>query len=353
MRPNPRLLVSCLFLTGLAAQNNGLHLYPDFNGASTTFSTRSQSGAAAPAVELLQEYPARFFRGIGEDAVAGRCELWGWFVVVQDQNGLTREPFTLVMRREATGGGPDPTPTGMIASLPFTLPSGTGVVTQAFTLTAATAFRIPCEATIYSGVSLPANANWPADGLSQHAAAYVDGSRGDNPRTGTPNLAWRIEAGVVGLAPSPRVMNTSLVMRTPVLMVGNYDPGSTRSPGGISYGAGGLYPAFKTPPRDDGIEMRVNDFVANNGLTAFFASPTWAAVPIPVIGANLNIMLRLDPTNMIQLLNVPLVNGLSYVTAAAPGVVPSIPGLDLRFQAFVFSTSTLRMRSSNTTAISF
>ena len=189
------LTFTCL-VSAQATTPEGLEIMP--GRASTAASSGITyvirvGGNPSPAFEALQMYDAKYWQGIGdmEGANPSRsknsnsdCEIDTINVLYQDQDISTSESFELVARGEASKGSrtADTTATLWTQTVPG-FPAGTGgasflVTVQIMTAPpnpTASAIPIPCTATFFFGMELPAAPNnliWPADGLAIAVSEY-------------------------------------------------------------------------------------------------------------------------------------------------------------------------------------
>ena len=355
-----RSLAVALGLTGsLFAQTNTYILYPDDARAATTQSTRYSFGPLAG--EVLQEVPGGSIASLGDGG--SNCTVTNMSILLQDENNATQEAFSVILRSAALGGGPDATPSGIIASSsPIQSPLGAGGVgSSLITVTFASPVTVLCTGSYFYGVSLSANANYPAsDGLSVHNAINPPtGTLGSNARSTAPTIAWQIYDPGFGLtalpAASPRVANIGLGTAQAVLNIGNRDPLSTRSPSGIDYGLGGLFPAVKSGGRDDGLEAKITDTPNNNGIGVVFLGigSFGPALNVPGFTGRIRLNLSFPVIELAAAFITGATVGTGKVQIVPPGSIPAATGVNIYFQAITVNAGYANPRISNAVAVSF
>lgn len=359
MRLSFSLLAACTLGASLAAQNNFI-LYPDDARSATSVASRYSFGALAG--EMLQQVPASALAGIGDNGTA--CQVTNMSFILQDQNNATQENYTVIFRSATGTGAPDATPTGIIAQSSSLLsPLGTGgVAAYLVTVTFTSPLALPCTGDYFFGVSFTAASGWTTstDGISIHNAYNPPtGTLGSNARSTAPTIAWQIFDPGTGTAAfqasSARVANIALGTAAPVLAIGNRDPLSTRSTGGIDYGLGGLYPAVKLGTRDDGLDARINDTPSIGGVGVVFVGlgSFGPAIPIPGFLGRVYLDLTFPVIEFVAASITGTTVGYGKVQLASPGVIPSSPGVTLYFQAFTVDSGFANPRISNAIAVSF
>lgn len=369
MRSQFLLFSSVLAFQALASAQsvNNRHLFwPEEGALPNRFFTRVSAatrvgGSNAAEVECLSDVSAAAFRGIGASD-ASTCRLTGQIYMVQDQDQTTGNPFKLVVRSAvAPDGLPDGTAAGAIAIsgvLNTPIGSGTGGIAWQFTSTWTTPVTVPCENGYYVGVSLLPQLSATDYTLTWTASTFAPGatppstSSGDNPRVPAPKWhACRVDqpAGTASRTTSQRTLSVMSLTDMPLLNIGNEDG----SQGGyISFGIGGLYPAIKAAPRDDGLVARVEDISNAGGVAAVFLSSSFLPGGINVGG--IAGALWVNPATLIN-------TAIGAIPAAAPEVFQatmlppgSIPasavGVTLTFTALTFGTAGARL--SNAQAVS-
>lgn len=341
----------------------GLQIFPGRGNDGQTFITRLGAPASA-RFEGLVEYSAAFFEGIGdvtgEGASQPDCRLSHVIVYFQDQNPQTAHSFDVVMRpARLPGNGPDlgATPVFCLNNLPTppptstsTQPAGYGMLIQLGSQPAP--IRIPCNQTVYFGMVLNPNSNWPgSDGLSLYSAYYdpaaVNRTSGDNvaPRKNVPNLTWRvIGSGQTATAtnnPPGMVLDYALVSPGPMLQVGAVHTASLHS-SKIGFGVAGMYPTLNAPNRQDGLAVRITDngrATTGGRYLLFLALDTNSSrmrPPIHLGGVTGNVYL--GPQLFLLVAGGALArwNADTVVTLAAPGQIPATAaGASLYFQAAI------------------
>lgn len=357
MRPLLSLLlvVSCVPVLRAQAANTFL-LYPDDARGATTFATRYSFGALAG--EMLQQMPAANLVGIGD--AGGTCSASTIDLILQDQNGATQENYELLVRAPTPFGTPDPNPSGILVQTgPLSTPPGSpGATSYLITVTFAAAVVLPCKSSFFYGVALAAAPGWTLglDGASVHNAYNPPaGAVGSNARATAPVISWQIfdpgSGAIVGTAPTPRVANIGLGTDQAVLNLGNYDPASQRSPAGIDYGLGGLFPAAVGGSRNDGLHARISDSIHLGG-TALLLFGVRFGTPIALPGFAGRIHLDLAAP-IVQIGLAPITGttfGYARFTIATPGFLPAISGGALCFQACTFDAGLANPHLTNAIA---
>ena len=370
---HPRHLILCLGTTlpmlagatlALAAlspqaaaqqQYNLFTIYPDRwdtnpNPAATSYASRLLLNANAG--EVLQEVPGNLIAGVGDNGTA--CTFRTSQFALQDFNATTQEQLRFLIRRADMTGAPDGTAAGLVMQTTLvTSPLGTGIAAWTITLTFATDVPLPCTGTYFLGLSLPAAPAFPnpTDGLYAHVAHYgTPATRGDNPRNGAPGLGWVVDASGVRRDMVGQVIAIGVEQLTPMLNMGNNDPGSTRTTNGISFGAGGLYPLQSR----DGLNWQVLD-VQNAGGQAFLLIGG-GLMQAPFVIGGIGGRPYLDITKQILAAGTMSLDATCYGTAALvpPGSIP--PGLQtfsLTFQALTAGTGLTNVRFSNAWSVLF
>lgn len=361
-------LLACL--TNAQTPPDLFQIYPDTTGAATSATTRMSLGTSAG--ELLQEVPAKFFAGIGDNGQS--CQVDGFFCLTQDQNQATAETFNIVIRSNLASGGPDASAAGLLfRSADVNLPSNPvgGVAAYLVNIAFATPVKVPCTGGMSYGLEVRAGA-WTADAQSMHMAFYTvtptGFPAGDNTRNGLLNAthqhAWYILNGVAtraalsGTSPG-RSMRCGLTTKAAIVNIGNNDPTTTKTADKHSYGFGGVYPAIKdvANTRDDGLTARVLD-TANVGGTAFLFLGTATGPAFNLAGFGGNLYLSL-PGGVFSIGSAPIlptgtpVVGVASVPVAPPGAIPSATGVTLFFQAISVGTGFANPRFSNAQGVNF
>lgn len=261
-------LIVPVFLAATAAAQTPLNYHDLWSGCT---SSTSRGTLGLNPGEVLQLNPASHFQGVGHDVTGAAATLYAFKYTTQDQNAATPEPYTLLVRSE-NAGQPDPTPAGLLLSAgPLTTPSGTGVAAWTITATLATPWTsLPLCTNYYHGADVAVRSS-TADGQTFHICTYT---AADIPAAGAPNLAWNIQAGVPAQPGTSRVIRFTLGVESPILKMGNVDPGTPSTNcvstiGFRSFGAGGMYPTCNAV-RSDGLDYRVRDAGNAGGLCAVF-----------------------------------------------------------------------------------
>lgn len=324
MRSLPLLaLAACAFASPLTAQRGIFAVFPDDGLLSSFFTDRGVMNAGA-AGDALNELPRGLVDGVGQVG-GGACQLFGMICVVQDEQAMTQESFSLVARpRAASGTGPD-TASVLYRAGPVSTPPGQ-VGQQAWIVTLAfqTPVTVPCGSDWFHGIGLPVASAWPAqDGLSLQLADYTQGTLGDHPRVGAPNLGWSLDATGAQVQSQPYVWSVALRTSGPSLQVGAVDPANTRTStaanqGTTTFGVGGFFPDVSGAPRSDGLEVRFYDVQAAGAPTGILFSFAQAPTPLPLPGVLGE--LRIDVATL-----VAFPGGVIAPTAPERVIAPFLP----------------------------
>ncbi|MEZ5962607.1 MAG: hypothetical protein R3F56_02060 [Planctomycetota bacterium] len=289
---HPLSLALPALLAATAAAQTPLN-YHDFWSGCTSSTSRGTLGLNPG--EVLQLNPSSHFQGVGHDATGTSATLYAFKYTTQDQDASTPEPYTLLVRGESAGQ-PDPTPAGLLLSVgPLTTPSGTGVTAWTITATLNTPWvGLPLCANYYHGADVAVRSS-TADGQTFHICNYT---AADIPAAGAANLAWNIQAGTPAQPGTPRVIRFTLGVQSPILKMGNVDPGTPSTNcvstiGFRSFGAGGMYPACNTV-RADGLDYRVRDAANAGGVCGVFLGIGIGCPGVP-LGGLANGALYLNP----------------------------------------------------------
>jgi hypothetical protein len=339
------------------------------NGTCTNFTSRG--GLGSNAGSILVEVPGANISGVGHTSAPGTL-FYNFHYLTQDQNATTVEAYSMEIRGEANPGpGPDCAAT-LMQLTGLSLPAGAGTLAWMLTNTLGTPSNaVPQCDTFFMGASVAATAAWPADGQSFHMGSYylLQGSTASNPAPNAPDIAWNCLAGASLQVPgSPRTYRFYLGVNAAVLNMANHDPlltgaGHCLSTAPAPYtnidtGPGGLWPQCQgtTGLRNDGLQARVLDALAPNGLFVVFIGtplPCASGLSVPAFFEG---QLYLNPGALISLASGSL-------DAAGVGVIPLIPpnfpcvrltNRVVDFQAFtVGSALTLPGRVSNRAGVRY
>lgn len=356
----------------------GIQIFPGRGNDGLTFISRL-GVPASTGFEGLVEYPAAFFEGIGDvttdGATAPDCRLSYVIFYFQDQNPLTSHRFDLVMRPgRSAGSGPDlaASPVFRINKLSSPTTSNQGAQPVGYGMILAPAgqsLKVPCNQTLFFGMALRGNGNWPqTDGLSLYAAYYdpaaVSQTSGDNvaPRKSVPNLTWRVTGSGTNLTatnnPPGMVLAYALVSKGPMLQVGAVHTSAFHS-SNIGFGVAGMYPTINGGSRQDGLAVRITDNVrATKGgrylvFVAFESCSSLLRPPMHLGGLTGNVHLgpRLLP---VAAGTLAIRNADTVVTLAAPGQIPTAAvGTSLFFQAVTIDASASTGSLTNLARVSF
>jgi hypothetical protein len=354
------LTLTCLAAlgAGATAQVNPFVFYPqDPERQQVTCTSFVGRPDVANAAEALLEFHEDKIRAAGGGEVGhGVMRIFGVYHWVADERLATPEIYDVVVRHQATTGGPDMSAAGAVFEIVglSTPPStssarGTWIMYDCFNTPGG--FNELPPPVWYVGVRLPANPAWPAtdghslfraDMLTANTGAAVGEEHGPHAQTWT----W---AGLQG-APSFRTPWSYILgpfLTTPTLHVGGIDPTSTRlGAQGANLSLNGAYPDVRTAGQTDGLMLRMQDNLAPFGW-AFFGgslgflprSNTYFHYPLwgPLIGwCHIG-----DPTTVLTLGVVQLQNGARYLPLVAPNVLtPALTGVSIAFQGVVWDANT-------------
>lgn len=349
------VVLATLVAVPLVAQSNPFIVFPqDPERETITASSYVRRPDWNRAAEGFQEVSFDYFRGVG-DTGSGQAMARGFYHWAADLDSLTAEVYGVILRTADSNGEPDTTPAGVILEVPnLSLPIGAGGSTGWIMIDVfATPAALPLNATWFQGISVLANPAWPAsDGYSIWSAdtltAATPAAVGENARLGAPAVTW-------ASTPTPQTFTTewTYIMGTlvdnPTLHIGGIDPNSTRTGGAAgtpSYGMAGMFPDISGAPRADGLELRMQDNQASNGLAVFAASLGWW--PTGGVPFNYGGDLYLDLGTMVILGAAINTGGSATLPFIAPGgLSPSLMGVDVMFQGVLLDPVTLAGRMSN------
>jgi hypothetical protein len=298
------------------------------------------------AAEGFQEAGNVLFRGIGDETSG--CVVRGFYHWAADENIATAETYDIVLRTGSPtpGNGPDPSPAGellRVANLSTPTsgggPRGSFIISNLF----ATPVGVPCQAEWFFGLAMPGNANWPAtDGHAMWAAdipGISPATVGENPRTGSPRVTWRIGAASA-VATTDWTYIMGVLTGTPALHVGGNDPLSMRqgASGGANLGMGGMFPDVSGTPRRDGLVVRIHDNAVPSGIAYFFAAVGFSPVPVALPGFSGRV--HADPTSLIMIGPAAMSGGAAELTLAPPNTLPTSLRGSLVLQGLVFDPAT-------------
>lgn len=330
------LLLACALGTHAAAQTS-TNVFEIYSGC-TNFTSRGSIGANAG--EYLLQVRSSHFAGVGHDATGGGTRLAGFRYVTQDQNGVTPETYSMIVRGDQSGS-PDCTTAGRLFTTgPIATPPSTtiGPVAWQITLTLTTASTaLPLCNTFYPGGDFPAAPGWTAgtDGQSLHITDYP---LGDNPAPNSPSLTWNCLNGAPVQPNFLETVRVDLLVESAVLNMGNVDPMLSTtcltSLGNRSFGAGGLWPncTGSTGPRNDGLDCRVRDLANANGVFALFLGSSVGCPGLP-LGSLANGALYLNPAGPFVQIAAGGLNATGEGTATA--IPPNTPACARAVNRFV------------------
>lgn len=318
------------------------NLFEIYSGC-TNFTSRGSIGPNAG--EYMLQVRSSHFAGIGHDVTGTSTRLIGFRYTSQDQNGVTPETYSMIVRADLAGT-PDCTNAGLLFTTgSLTTPPSTtvGVVAWNITTTLATvSTALPLCNTYYQGGQFPAAPGWSAgtDGQSLHITDYP---LGDNAAPTAPSLTWNCLAGAPVQPNFQETVRVDAIVEAAVLNMGNVDPGLTTtcliSLANRSFGAGGMFPQCtgSVGPRNDGIDARVRDAANAGGVFALFLG-TAGNCPGLSLGSLARGSLYLNPAGpFVQIAAGALdAGGVGIVTAIPPNTAACGRAVNrlVDFQAF-------------------
>lgn len=313
-------------------------------------------GSNAAEVECFADISNNGFRGVG--AVDNTtCQVTGQVYVIQDQDSLTASPFRLILRSAvAPNGLPDGTAAGLIAtSANINTPTTAagGAAAWAYSSTWATPVTVPCENGFFVGVTLLPQATTTDFVLTQSASLFSAGatppttSVGDNPRVPAPVWhACRVDqpAGTASRTTSQRTLTIVALTAAATMNIGNVDGNAG---GYTSYGLGGLYPAVKLAPRDDGLACRVEDESNAGGVCAVFLSTGFLPGGLTLGGIGGAVWVNPGTLIMVSIGALPAATPVVFTqTFLPPGTIPAAPGTQLTFTGLTFGAGGTRLTNA-------
>ncbi|MEZ5988847.1 MAG: hypothetical protein R3F30_06940 [Planctomycetota bacterium] len=238
--------------------------------------TRGTAGAKATTLYMMQ--PPRF--------VTGYHQSIGWTITLQDEDASTAETVKLSFIPYASDGvSPETDPKKVIQSLQFNV-FGLGMTgVQARNWLVTFGFPTPMPANFGVAIDLPANAQWPKDGLSVHAQLNLpqDSRR---PRVPAPydKRVYAFEQPAGALAPTPLGGRTLDVLRLGSAFI---EPTIQAWLESSAYGLGtevlwGLEALHPVASRGDKVGFYLDGGQFGTGEWGLlFASPKLLSTPIP------------------------------------------------------------------------
>jgi hypothetical protein len=362
-----RHLLSAVSLVGaVAAQTPHLfELVPhtrDAFPACSRISSRAMLGVNQG--ELLVHVPVSHFAGVGQDNTS--CTVVGAQLMTQDEDRTTREAFFVVVRGEATGGGPDCAAAPLLREGPFLTPAATGTGPIAFdlTVTFATPVTLPCCVSFYMGIEVATAPTWPADGQSLWISQYrgistgaLDADFSDTPCIGSLNVGWHCMNGQAA-QDTARTYWFGLLTDMPVLNMGNIDPTlppshclNSGTRGGTSFGVGGMFPCCATG-RMDGLAARVRE--SDNDFLALFVSDQ-AICPGPTFPAFDGQLLLSGSLLFVNFAAISRTVGETVIPLLSPNSpsCSAFVGIDVPWQAVTFSLAFTNWRFTNRASVRY
>lgn len=332
----------------IAAQPNIFEVYPDGTNTSTNIYWRAGLGSSPG--EVLQGYPERIFRGVGDAGTtwlgAPSCTVEGMVYEIADLNAATIESYGLVLRNGP--GAPVCGPPGEILVVgPLSPPPGVGFTAWSITTTFSSV-TIPCDQDWYAGIRF--NQNSPIDLLQVGGSNWYIGP-GDNPQPNSPSFAWQHPV-TCGPVPVPRhTLHVGVLTECSVLNIGADHPGGPAPDPG--YGMAGVFPIVSRP---DGVCARIRDFENIGGTAQLYLSfPGVSAGFIP--GLSLAPLLK-GSLHMagFTLIGTATIPSSGEVTICHPCFVPlgfcMAPTVTWEFQAITFGISpTPKMSNAQRTVL--
>ncbi|MBK8974866.1 MAG: hypothetical protein IPM29_02985 [Planctomycetes bacterium] len=249
--PLPVVLATAL-LTGGALAQLPLQALGFDPGASDLTSRSGLRGDHRGAVLLQMPGPA--LAGVGNPTGS----IVGLTLVLQDQDRGTPDAWRCVVLRDDGRGAPDITPAGeLFRSVELRSPVAVGPGAGRVSVTFSTPVAVPTGATFYLGVELPPNGDWPADGLSVHAAEYALSANVTNPAAPRLTFTHDRTAGTLVVRGLDRAHRIEALVTGPTLSAGaDVDPALRHGEPNPNFGIRG---AFPDRAAGDGLAFRVRD----------------------------------------------------------------------------------------------
>ncbi len=342
----PSVILSLSLASAVAAQTP-TNLFEIYSGC-TNYTDRGTIGVNAG--EMLMQVNKDYFLGVGQDVTGSSAGIMGFRYTTQDERPVTTETYYMVIRGQATSGGPAYPGAPIVRGGPLTTPPSTSPTPVAWIVTStfATAVTVPLCDTYYMGGELAAAPAWnnppgQDDGQSFHISTYylLGGTQADNPAPNALNLTWNVNFAnnLVGQPGYSACTRIGTLVTSPVLNMGNIDPTTTvtclLAQGGESYGAAGLFPQTmgQGGRRNDGLNARIRDAANPNGLYAVFLGAP-AGCPGLTLSGIATGALYLNPSIFANvgtgLLDATGNGSITLLPAGTPGPVNRFS----RFQAF-------------------
>ncbi len=281
----------------LSAQSNQLEIW-----AGTSYTSRGNAGKNP--VELSEEFDGSSFTGLGDNGKG--CVMGQAGAILQDQNKMTQEKFSVVVRKGDNVKGPVLGKAGELGRAgPYATPKGTapGAAAWGFGFTFKTPVALSCTGTNFLGIQTGASPNWSADGLSchagnntkmlQHLAAkdhawqiYGTPAAAKHPSA---KRAWRIQARFTSAV--AQTCNTAPASAAPLCGEGGQHP-DTAAIGG------------------QGLQVKVTDKLAGQVESHLFVGLRVSPKGLPVLGPNSR--LWISPTFIMYGGKATLTGGIGY-----------------------------------------
>lgn len=353
------ILATAALAVGTVAQTSNDFGY--YHGDRTSFTSRSGL-AGGNEGDILKLYGAAFGAGgeyidsNNQTACAVRQTVW----VFQDQNAATQQDYYCVIHAKANANPkagfqyePDNTTGGLISrSVNFTSPSGGNspaawqvTVTWATNAQNPNGPQVPCDTPFYTGLHLPAEPTWTADGLSIHGAWFTAGTNGDCPKAGFPSLIAVLNGDRTTNPPiadaddhEHRIWHRTLAGG----LENGQDVDSTvvTRCADPNFGSGGAGPDTAGSARRDGILFRFKAAGETAGTVFLSAVPATPPLTFPFINGRIH----LDPLTLTFVGTTTIqANGLGTLAPAfmAQGQIPVGINGALNFQGITQGTAGL------------
>ncbi|MBI5853473.1 MAG: hypothetical protein HZB39_20885 [Planctomycetes bacterium] len=278
------VLAAVTFAAAAPSQTNWFEIHC----GHTSFTSRGHI-TGPHSGDVCTRVPAEWFSSVGgvwdpgSLSVVGRVN--GMRLVLQDQDAITQEPFSVALIAEDSGmpGQPDLLQSGEYLRVGnLTTPGGTnGPAAWLLSITFTTPFDgLPADRDFFMACGLPANPLWPADGLSVHIGRV---GFGDDPITGgvtRTNFACSIDPAGLPIIRNylDRSFRVGVLTQAPLLQVGASLSPLRTNPNDPQYGIAGIYPDNATACDEFAFRVRTTGpstaFVFGN-FTPFSAPVSW------------------------------------------------------------------------------
>lgn len=346
----PRFVLAVAVTVSVAAaQPNIFEIYPDGTNTATNVYWRGNVVGFAPG-ELLQQYPERHLRGIGDAGTVWlgppSCSIRGVTYEIADSNAATPSTYRIVLR-SGPGAPICGVPGEIFVSPSLTTPPGVGFVAWNLTTTFAPV-TVPCAQDWYVGLRIPQGS--AADALLVAASRWTVGA-GDNPQPNAPTHAWEIPTPCAPMQLFRHTWHYGVLIDCPAFNIGADHPGGL--PPDPGFGMAGMYPVL---PRPDGLCFRVRDLANAGGTMQLFVSfPPVGAGFVPGISLQPLLKGSLHMAGFTSLGTAPIPatgEAIKHHPCFAPSALCMVSGISWEFQAIAFGV-TPQPRLSNAQRTTF